>query len=251
MLTKRIVPCLDIKNGRTVKGVCFEELRDAGDPVALAAAYADSGADELVLLDITATSDRRKTWASIVEEVARAIHIPFTVGGGIESVEDVYRLLRAGADKVSVNSAAVRRPELIRELATYFGSQCIVLAIDAKPLENDWKVYISGGRIATDMNLFDWAEQGVSLGAGEILFTSMGHDGSKTGYANQALSSLSQRVNVPLIASGGAGTMPDFRDVFLEGKADAALAASVFHYGEINIKELKKYLAQENIPVRL
>ncbi len=251
MLTKRIIPCLDVKDGRTVKGVCFEELRDAGDPVAFAATYADNGADELVLLDITATADGRKTWVKIVEEVARAIHIPFTVGGGIDSIDDVYRLLRAGADKVSLNSAAVRRPELIKELSAYFGNQCIVLAIDAKQIGEEWKVFISGGKIATDYNLLEWAEQGVAYGAGEILFTSMTHDGSKSGYANEALYALSQKVNVPVVASGGAGTMQDFKDAFVYGHADAALAASVFHYGSINIKELKQYLAQEHIPVRL
>lgn len=251
MLTKRIIPCLDIKDGRTVKGVCFEELKDAGDPVALAARYAAEGADELVLLDITATSDGRQTWVNLVEEVARAINIPFTVGGGIRSVDDVYRLLRAGADKVSVNSAAVQRPELIKELTGNFGNQCIVLAIDAKKVEHEWKVFIAGGRTATAWNLFDWAEQGMANGAGEILFTSMNHDGSKNGYANEALSELSVRVNVPVIASGGAGRMQDFKHAFTEGKADAALAASVFHYGEINIMELKRYLQQEHIPVRL
>lgn len=251
MLTKRIIPCLDIKDGRTVKGVNFVGLRDAGDPVELAARYSNEGADELVFLDITATKEKRKTLAELVEKVARKVNIPFTVGGGISSIEDVNILLRAGADKVSVNSSAVKNPQLINDLANKFGSQCIVLAVDAKLINNEWKVFLVGGRVETELNLFDWVKEGVSRGAGEILFTSMNNDGTKEGFANSALRRISEEVNVPVIASGGAGTMQHFSDAFTEGKADAALAASVFHYKEIEIPELKKYLKTKNIEIRI
>lgn len=250
MLTKRIIPCLDIKDGRTVKGVNFVSLRDAGDPVELAVKYSQAGADELVFLDISATDERRKTLAGLVYRIASVLNIPFTVGGGIASVNDVELLLKNGADKVSVNSAAVRRPELISELAKQFGSQCVVLAIDAKQVSAGWYVHLNGGKVKTEVSLFEWAKEAQERGAGEILFTSMDHDGTKNGFANEALAVLTQELKIPVIASGGAGQREHFRDVFLAGKADAALAASVFHYGEIEIKELKKYLAQNNIPVR-
>ena len=251
MLTKRIIPCLDIKDGRTVKGVNFVGLRDAGDPVELADRYSKEGADELVFLDITATKERRKTLAEMVEKVARRVNIPFTVGGGISSIEDVNVLLRAGADKVSINSSAVKNPQLINDLAGKFGSQCIVLAVDAKLIDGEWKVFLVGGRVETELNLFDWVKEGVKRGAGEILFTSMNNDGTKNGFANDALKKLSEIVNVPIIASGGAGTVQHFIDTFKEGKSDAALAASVFHFKEIEIVDLKKALAKENIKVRL
>lgn len=251
MLTKRIIPCLDIKDGRTVKGVNFVGLRDAGDPVELADRYSKEGADELVFLDITATKEKRKTLAEMVEKVARKINIPFTVGGGISSIEDVNILLRAGADKVSINSSAVKNPQLINDLANKFGSQCIVLAVDAKLINDEWKVFLVGGRVETELNLFDWVKEGVERGAGEILFTSMNNDGTKEGFANDALKKLSELVNVPIIASGGAGTMDHFKDTFIEGKADAALAASVFHYKEIDIIDLKKYLKTKNIKMRI
>jgi cyclase len=251
MLAKRIIPCLDIKDGRVVKGVNFENLRDSGNPVELARLYAEQGADELVFLDITATHERRKTLAALVEEIAREINIPFTVGGGIASVDDVYILLQSGADKVSVNSAAVRNPQLIQEIADKFGSQCLVLAIDAKDTDGEWLVYLNGGRLQTELNLFDWAEQAENMGAGEILFTSMNNDGTKNGFANEALNKLSALINIPVIASGGAGTMEHFVDTFTLGKADAALAASIFHFKEISIPDLKKYLHQNNIPIRL
>lgn len=251
MLTKRIIPCLDIKQGRTVKGINFTDLKDAGNPVTLAQKYADEGADELVLLDITATLDNRKTWTNLVEQVARKINIPFTVGGGISSVEDVYNLLRAGADKISVNSSAIIRPELIDELSKTFGSQCIVLAIDAKQINGEWQVFRAGGTKATSLKLLEWAGQGVSRGAGEILFTAMNNDGTKEGFANDALNALSQSVTVPVIASGGAGNKQHFSEAFTTGKADAALAASVFHFGTIHLHELKQYLSDQNIPVRL
>ncbi len=251
MVTKRIIPCLDIKDGRTVKGINFVQLRDAGDPVELAQRYSEEGADELVFLDITATKEKRKTLVDLVEKVARKVSIPFTVGGGISSVEDVNMLLRAGADKVSVNSSAVKNPGLIRELANKFGSQCIVLAVDAKCIEGQWKVHLVGGRVPTEIDLFDWVEEAVELGAGEILFTSMDHDGTKNGFANETLKALSERVNVPIIASGGAGREEHFADTFTIGKADAALAASVFHYGEIEISELKKELSEQGINMRL
>ena len=251
MLTKRIIPCLDIKNGRTVKGVNFVGLRDAGDPVELAARYSKEGADELVFLDITATKERRKTLVEMVEKVARKVNIPFTVGGGISSIEDVNILLRAGADKVSINSSAVKNPQLINDLANKFGSQCVVLAVDAKLIGDEWKVFLVGGRVETELNLFDWVKEGVARGAGEILFTSMNNDGTKDGFANDALRRLSEIVNVPIIASGGAGTVQHFIDTFKEGKSDAALAASVFHFKEIEIVDLKNELAEQGIKVRL
>lgn len=251
MLTKRIIPCLDIKDGRTVKGVNFVNIRDAGDPVELAATYADQGADELVLLDISATNEGRKTLASLVKEVAREINIPFTVGGGIGSVEDVAPLLEAGADKVSVNSAAVRNPGLIDDLARAFGSQCIVLAVDARRVDNVWIVHTHGGNNATDKRLYSWAREGQNRGAGEILFTSMDHDGTKQGFAVDALAKLHELLTIPVIASGGAGEPGHFMDAFVLGKADAALAASIFHFGEIKIPELKSYLKERNISVRI
>ena len=251
MLAKRIIPCLDIKDGRTVKGVNFVALRDAGDPVELAEQYSREGADELVFLDITATKEKRRTLVELVERVAQKVNIPFTVGGGISSVEDVYQLLRAGADKISVNSSAVKRPALIKELADKFGSQCVVLAVDAKLIEGKWMVHLVGGSQPTDIELFSWVKQAVELGAGEILFTSMDHDGTKEGFANEALSALSETVNVPIIASGGAGKAEHFKDAFVDGKADAALAASVFHYGEIEINALKTYLQGEGLNLRL
>jgi len=250
MLTKRIIPCLDIKDGRTVKGVNFVSLRDAGDPVELAQRYAQEGADELVFLDISASEEKRKTLAKLVRDVAYAIDIPFTVGGGISSVEDVGVLLDNGADKVSINSSAVRRPELISELAQRFGTQCIVVAIDAKQIENEWIVHLVGGKVPTERRLFEWAAEAVNRGAGELLFTSMDHDGTKQGFANSALKQLSETVSVPVIASGGAGEMMHFSDTFTQGNADAALAASVFHFKEISIPELKTFLRQHKIPVR-
>ena len=251
MLTKRIIPCLDIKDGRTVKGVNFVNLRDAGDPVELATQYAKENADELVFLDISATEQKRKTLADLVLKVAQAIDIPFTVGGGISSVEDVAILLRNGADKVSINSAAVQRPELINELATAFGSQCVVVAIDAKQIDGDWKVHLVGGKVPTKIDLFEWAKEVEERGAGEILFTSMDHDGTKNGFANTALAQLSETVNLPIIASGGAGNTQHFADTFTLGKADAALAASVFHFGEISVPNLKQQLKAQQIAVRL
>jgi cyclase len=251
MVSKRIIPCLDIKNGRTVKGVNFVDLQDAGDPVELADRYSKEGADELVFLDITATKEKRKTLVQLVEKVARKVNIPFTVGGGISSVEDVNMILRAGADKVSINSSAVKNPMLISELANKFGSQCIVLAVDAKLIKGQWKVFLVGGRVETDLDLFEWIQEGVRLGAGEILFTSMDHDGTKNGFANETLKKISDLVKVPVIASGGAGTIQHFADTFIKGKADAALAASVFHYKEIEIKDLKKELDEQGINIRL
>ena len=251
MLTKRIIPCLDIKEGRTVKGVNFVNLRDAGDAVELAAAYAGQGADELVFLDISATLEQRKTLTHLVKDIARHINIPFTVGGGIGSIEDVAPLLEAGADKVSVNSSAVRRPELIGELAQAFGSQCVVLAIDARKMDNAWIVHTHGGKTPTEKKLFSWAKEGQERGAGEVLFTSMDHDGTKNGFAIDPLSKLHEMLTVPVIASGGAGSMGHFADAFALGKTDAALAASVFHFGEIKIPDLKLFLHQHKIPVRL
>ncbi|MEH6537800.1 MAG: imidazole glycerol phosphate synthase subunit HisF [Psychroserpens sp.] len=251
MLTKRIIPCLDIKNGRTVKGINFVDLRDAGDPVELAKKYAKLGADELVFLDISATLEGRKTMHDMVLKVAEQVNIPFTVGGGISSIADVDDLLHCGADKVSINSSAIRRPELVNELSKKFGSQCVVVAIDAKKIDNEWIVHIAGGTIPTELNLFDWARDVEQRGAGEILFTSMNNDGTKAGFANHALAKLSQTVNIPIIASGGAGTVQHFVDAFKEGKADAALAASVFHFGEIEILDLKKKLKEQNIAIRL
>lgn len=251
MLTKRIIPCLDIKDGRTVKGVNFVNLRDAGDPVALAAQYAQEQADELVFLDISATEQKRKTLANLVLRVAEAIDIPFTVGGGISAIEDVAILLKNGADKVSVNSAAVKNPKLIDALAEQFGSQCIVVAIDAKQIEGQWKVHLVGGKEPTDRDLFEWAKEVEQRGAGELLFTSMDHDGTKQGFANEALARLSVETNLPVIASGGAGNISHFSEAFTIGKADAALAASVFHFGEIAIPELKNKLKQQQIAVRI
>ena len=251
MLTKRIVPCLDIKNGRTVKGVNFVDLRDAGDPVELAKIYADTGADELVFLDISATEEKRRTLLDLVLRVAAEVDIPFTVGGGISSVEDIDNLLHAGADKVSINSSAVKNPQLINDASAKFGSQCITVAIDAKQIDGDWFVHLVGGKVPTDLNLFEWAQEVEERGAGEILFTSMDHDGTKNGFANEALEILSTLLNIPIIASGGAGNMQHFADTFTKGKADAALAASVFHFKEIDIQELKKELKKQNIPVRI
>lgn len=251
MITKRIIPCLDIKNGRTVKGVNFLDLRDAGNPVELACNYSENGADELVFLDISATEERRKTLGNLVREVAKEINIPFTVGGGISSLQDVEMLLKNGADKVSINSSAVKNPKLISDMALHFGSQCIVIAIDAKEINGFWKVHLVGGKQRTNLDLFDWAKEAENLGAGEILFTSMDNDGTKNGFANDALCQLSQTVNVPIIASGGAGKISDFADAFTIGKADAALAASVFHFGEIKIMDLKRELTQKNIAIRL
>lgn len=250
MLKKRIIPCLDIKDGRTVKGINFEGLRDAGDPVDLAKFYSDNGADELVFLDITATQEGRKTTVEMVRRVAQQVNIPFTVGGGISAVEDAYQLLNSGADKISVNSSAVRNPQLISELAARFGNQCVVLAIDAKYTDGKWIVYLSGGKIATELDLFEWAKKGVELGVGEILFTSMDNDGTKAGFAVETLDKLSKTVNVPIIASGGCGSMGHFKEVFEKSNVDAALAASVFHFGEIAIPELKTYLKNNSIDVR-
>ena len=251
MLTKRIIPCLDIKDGRTVKGVNFLDLRDAGDPVELGKRYADEGADELVFLDITATHEKRKTLIELVNRIALNLNIPFTVGGGISSVEDVSALLNAGADKISINSAAVKRPELVSEIASRFGSQCVVVAVDAKNINGAWKVFLNGGRIETELLLEDWVKQLEKLGAGEILFTSMNHDGTKNGFACEELARISDMISIPVIASGGAGKPEHFVEAFTKGKADAALAASVFHFKEIEIKDLKNYLAQQQIPVRL
>lgn len=251
MLAKRIIPCLDIKDSRTVKGVNFVDLIDAGDPVELAKIYSKIGADELVFLDITATKEDRRTFAKLVKEIAKNINIPFTVGGGIKTVEDVDILLKSGADKVSVNSYAVKNPGFINELASKFGSQCVVVAIDAKYEDNDWYVYLVGGRVKTEIKLFDWVKEVENRGAGEILFTSMDHDGTKNGFSNKALSKLSNMVNIPVIASGGAGKIKHFIDVFNKGCADAALAASVFHFNEIDINTLKKELKNNEIPVRL
>lgn len=252
MLTRRIIPCLDVKDGKTVKGVQFVNFRDAGDPVELGRQYSELGADELVYLDITASHEGRKTFTSLVERIAAEVNIPFTVGGGIHELGDVERLLAAGADKVSVNSSAIRRPELITEIATRFGSQECVCAIDAR-LEEDgtWRCYLNGGRVPTERTLFEWAREAQERGAGEILFTSMNHDGEKAGFANEALARLHDLLSIPIIASGGAGKKEHFRDVFTEGKADAALAASVFHFGEIPINELKQYLKDEGIHVRI
>ena len=251
MLTKRIIPCLDIKDGRTVKGVNFVNLRDAGDPVELATKYAYQNADELVFLDISATEQKRKTLAELVLRIAASIDIPFTVGGGIGSIEDVSVLLKNGADKVSINSAAVKRPNLINEVATRFGNQCLVVAIDAKQINNDWKIHLVGGKESTKIDLFEWAREVENRGAGEILFTSMDHDGTKNGFANKALAKLSETVNIPIIASGGAGTIEHFTEVFKIGNADAALAASIFHYDEIDLFNLKKQLKTQHIAVRI
>ncbi len=251
MLAKRIIPCLDIKDGRTVKGINFENLRDAGDAVSLAEWYCTEGADELVFLDITATHEGRNTFTDLVTRIAERINIPFAVGGGISTLADVARLLNAGADKVSINSAAVRNPDLINEIADAYGAQCIVLAIDARETNNIWKVFLSGGRTETDWNLFDWAEEGTRRGAGEILFTSMNHDGTKSGFANAALKKLTAELPIPVIASGGGGNAQHFIDVFNEANVEAALAASIFHFKEVRIKDLKQDLKDNKINVRL
>ncbi len=252
MLTKRIIPCLDIKNGRTVKGTNFLDLRDAGDPVELGALYAREGADEIVFLDITATHEKRKTLGNLARRIAHNINIPFTVGGGISSVEDVMILLENGADKISINSAAFKNPSLITELANAFGSQCVVLAVDVKRgLNGEYYVYLNGGRIATQTTCHDWIKKGVEMGAGEILVTSMDHDGTKKGFAVDLIKSLAQTFPVPVIASGGGGDMAHFSEIFREGKADAALAASIFHFREIKIPDLKKYLQKDGINVRI
>lgn len=242
---------MDIKNGRTVKGINFVDLRDAGDPVELAKIYADTGADELVFLDISATEEKRRTLHDLVMRVAAAIDIPFTVGGGISSVEDIDDLLHAGADKVSINSSAVKNPSLINKASAKFGSQCITVAIDAKQIEGDWYVHLVGGKVPTDINLFEWAQEVEARGAGEILFTSMDHDGTKDGFANEALEVLSEMLNIPIIASGGAGTVQHFADTFIKGKADAALAASVFHFKEIEIQDLKRELKKQGVAMRI
>ncbi len=251
-LTKRIIPCLDIKDGRTVKGVNFTGIRDAGDPIELAIRYCEEGADELVFLDITATTEKRKTLSKLARAIARHINIPFTVGGGISSLEDVRVLLDNGADKISINTAAFKGPHLIQQIANEFGSQCIVLAIDTKKeKDGDWYVYLDGGRTPTGNLCIDWAQQGVKLGAGEILLTSMNHDGTRQGFALDITRQLSEKLSVPVIASGGGGELQHFAEVFTEGKADAALAASIFHYKEIGIPTLKNYLNMQNIPVRI
>jgi len=252
MLTKRIIPCLDIKDGRTVKGINFENIRDAGDPVELGALYAAQGADELVFLDITATVEKRKTLSELVNKIAHKINIPFTVGGGISSVEDVSVLLQNGADKISINTSAFKNPQLIHDLAQQFGSQCVVLAIDTKKeADGEWYVYLNGGRTKTETKCFDWAKQAVELGAGEILLTSMNHDGTKQGFALDITQQLSEHLSVPIIASGGGGLMEHFKDVFSTAKADAALAASIFHFKEIEIQDLKQYLKKHEIAIRI
>ena len=250
MLKKRIIPCLDIRDGRTVKGINFIDIRDAGDPVELAKRYVQEGADELVFLDITATHENRKTLSALVKKIAREINIPFTVGGGINSLEDVSVLIKAGADKVSINSSAVKRPGLITEIAAEFGSQCVVVAVDTNFINGEWIVYVHGGRIPTELRTMDWVKQVEKAGAGEILLTSMNNDGMKTGFALDITNNVSQAVNIPVIASGGAGTKEHFKEVFQKTKASAALAASIFHFGEIPIPDLKNYLQTEKIHVR-
>ncbi|MEJ7862667.1 MAG: imidazole glycerol phosphate synthase subunit HisF [Pyrinomonadaceae bacterium] len=251
MLAKRIIPCLDVKDGRTVKGTNFTDLRDAGDAVELAKIYSEKGADELVFLDITATNEKRRALSALVRQVAAEINIPFTVGGGINSIADIEVLLGSGADKVSINTSAVKNPKLLEEAARNFGSQCVVLAIDAKLVGNEWLVFLNGGRVATDLNTFDWAKQGVESGAGEILLTSMNADGTKKGFEIELTKMISEAVNVPVIASGGAGSEKHFVEVFTKGKADAALAASIFHFREIEIPALKTYLKKHEISVRI
>lgn len=251
MLAKRIIPCLDVKDGRTVKGTNFVNLREAGDPVELGRAYSEQGADELVFLDITASHEGRKTFTDMVTRVARELSIPFTVGGGINELADVARMLDAGADKVSVNSAALRNPQLVGDIASHFGSQVCVVAIDARCTDGNWECYLNGGRVPTGRGLFDWAREVADRGAGEILFTSMNHDGVKQGFANDALARLSDELDIPVIASGGAGAMQHFADSFTIGRADAALAASVFHFGEIAIPDLKQFLRAQGICVRI
>lgn len=251
MLTKRIIPCMDIRNGKIVKGINFINIKEVGNPVEQGQYYAQQGADELVYLDITATNENRKVFLSLVKEIAQAVNIPFTVGGGVSAIDDVSALLDAGADKISINSAAVKNPKLITDLANRFGSQCIVLAIDTKHEKGDWHVYLHGGKTRTDIQTVNWAKQAEESGAGEILLTSMNNDGAKNGFANDIIKAVSTSVNIPVIASGGAGTMEHFKDTFIAGRADAALAASVFHYKEIGIPELKKFLLNNNIPVRI
>ncbi|MGH9820242.1 MAG: imidazole glycerol phosphate synthase subunit HisF [Pyrinomonadaceae bacterium] len=251
MLTKRIIPCLDVKDGRTVKGTNFVGLRDAGDPVELARIYSDAGADELVFLDITATIEKRRTFAELVNRVAAEINIPFTVGGGINSVEDIELLLDAGADKVSINTAAVKDPALIERAARNFGSQCVVLAIDARLVDDKWIVYLNGGRTPTELGAIEWARQGVNRGAGEILLTSMNADGTKAGFELDLTRRVSEVVGVPVIASGGAGTAEHFLEVFTTGRADGALAARIFHFHEIEIPRLKTFLKEQGIPIRI
>ncbi|WP_407486076.1 imidazole glycerol phosphate synthase subunit HisF [Elizabethkingia anophelis] len=250
MLKKRIIPCLDIKDGRTVKGINFEGLRDAGDPVVLAQKYVEEGADELVFLDISATQEKRKTLADLVERIAQEINIPFTVGGGINSVEDAATIIKAGADKISINSSAVKNPQLISDLAARFGSQCVVVAIDTKSMNGTEKVFVNGGKIETELETLIWAKEAEKLGAGEILLTSMNADGTKNGFALDITQQIAQLVNIPVIASGGAGKIEDFKEVFEKTKASGALAASIFHFGEVPIPQLKQYLTQQNIPVR-
>lgn len=251
MLAKRIIPCLDVKDGRTVKGTNFVNLRDAGDAVELAKIYSEQGADELVFLDITATNEKRKTLSELVKKVAANINIPFTVGGGINTVEDIEILLNSGADKVSINTSAVKNPQILQDAARSFGSQCIVLAIDAKTIGSDWKVFLNGGRVETDLDTIEWAKKGVELGAGEILLTSMNADGTKSGFEIELTRKISETVDVPVIASGGAGVPKHFTEVFQKGRADAALAASIFHFREIEIPNLKNYLKNQNIEVRI
>lgn len=250
MLKKRIISCLDIKDGRTVKGINFVDIRDAGDPIALAKKYAADGADELVFLDISATDEKRKTLSSLVKEIAKEINIPFTVGGGINSVDDAARIIEAGADKISMNSSAVKRPELITEIAERYGSQCAVVAIDTKFEGGEWMVYINGGKIPTGIKTIDWAKQAEGLGAGEILLTSMNNDGTKNGFAIDITNQICRAVNIPVIASGGAGSAEHFKEVFLQTKATGALAASIFHFGEISVPDLKSFLKKQNIPIR-
>jgi len=251
MLKKRIIPCLDIKGGRTVKGINFEGLRDAGDPVTLAKKYVDQDADELVFLDISATNEKRKTLASLVEKISENINIPFTVGGGINSVDDASIIIKAGADKISINSSAVKNPYIISEIAERFGSQCVVVAIDTKNINKIEKVFVNGGRIETELETLSWAKQVEKLGAGEILLTSMNTDGTKEGFAVDITKKISDIVNIPIIASGGAGKMEDFKNIFTQTRASGALAASIFHFGEISIYELKRYLFNKNIPIRI
>ncbi len=250
MLAKRIIPCLDIKDGRTVKGVNFFNLKDAGDPIELAINYSQNNADELVFLDISATEQKRKTLYNLVYKIAKSIDIPFTVGGGIKSIKDVEKLLKNGADKISINSSAVKNPNLINQLSKQFGNQCIVVAVDAKLVDNEWKIYLVGGKVPTELNLFEWVSEVEDRGAGEILFTSMDHDGTKSGFAINALNKISSSINIPVIASGGAGEIKHFIDVFKDANVDAALAASVFHYGHISINKLKKKLIKNGIIVR-
>ncbi len=250
MLKKRIIPCLDIKDGRTVKGVNFIDIRDAGNPIELAKKYVAEGADELVFLDITATIEKRKTLVDLVEKISQEINIPFTVGGGINSIEDVSLIIKAGADKVSINSSAVKRPELISEIAREFGNQCVVVAIDTKLETNEWLVYVNGGKVPTQLKAIEWAKKTEELGAGEILLTSMNNDGTKNGFEIDITNLISKAVNIPVIASGGAGAREHFKNVFEQTKASGALAASVFHFGEISIPELKNYLKTQNIPIR-